>query len=151
MENNIRRFLGLDYGGRTVGVAVSDPLGLTAQPVETIWRDRENHLRETLRRIGELAAQYQVSGIVLGLPLNMDGSAGERAEKTMEFRDVLERRTGLPVYLSDERLSTVESEEVLSEMGIKKRDMKRLVDRTAAAIILTDWLREHEDDIFYGQ
>ena len=95
------RILGLDYGSKTVGVAVSDPLGLTAQSVETIWRKQENKLRQTLARIEELAAEYQAEKIVLGLPKNMNNTIGERAEKTLEFREMLERRTGLPIVMWD--------------------------------------------------
>lgn len=91
------RILGLDYGSKTVGVAVSDPLGLTAQKVETIWRKQENKLRRTLARIEELAAEYGVEKIVVGLPKNMNNTLGERAEKSLEFKEMLEKRTGLPV------------------------------------------------------
>ena len=98
--------MGLDYGSKTVGVAVSDGLGLTAQAVETITRDKENHLRRTFVRIEELIAEYEVGVIVLGWPVNMDGSEGERTRKTLEFKDALIKRTGLPVMLQDERLTT---------------------------------------------
>lgn len=91
------RILGLDYGSKTVGVAVSDPLGLTAQKVETIWRKQENKLRRTLARIEELVAEYGVEKIVVGLPKNMNNTLGERAEKSLEFKEMLEKRTGLPV------------------------------------------------------
>ncbi len=101
------RILGLDYGSKTVGVAVSDPLKITAQTVETIVRKEENKLRKTLARIEELVKEYEVESIVLGLPKNMNNSLGDRAEKTMEFRSMVERRTGLPVVLWDERLTTV--------------------------------------------
>ena len=96
------RILGLDYGSKTVGVAVCDPLGMTAQGVETITRKEENKLRKTLARIEALVEEYQVETIVLGYPKNMDDSIGERAQKTEEFRDMLVRRTGLPVVLWDE-------------------------------------------------
>ena len=135
------RALGLDYGARTVGVAVTDALGLTAQCVETITRKEETHLRSTLRRIGELSEQYSTTEIVLGYPLNMDGTVGERARKTLAFKEALERRLRLPVHLVDERLTTVEAEEILAEQGIKSRDYKKYVDQIAAAIILTEWLR----------
>ena len=99
------RILGLDYGSKTVGVAVSDPLGLTAQRVETIWRKQENKLRRTLARIEELTAEYGVEKIVVGLPKNMNNTMGERAEKTLEFKEMLEKRTGIPVVMWDERLT----------------------------------------------
>ena len=110
------RIMGLDYGSKTVGVSVCDPLGLTAQGVETITRNEENKLRRTCRRIEELISQYEITAIVLGYPKNMDDSVGERAEKTEEFKELLERRTGLPVILWDERLTTVAADEILEEL-----------------------------------
>ena len=138
--------LGLDYGAKTVGVAVSDPLRLTAQSLETIRRKDESHLRATLRRIREIADSYGVTEIVLGLPLNMDDSPGERAVLTLEFRDILERRLGIPVHMTDERLTSVEAEEAMSLAGIGIREQKKYVDRVAAAIILQDWLNTHGND-----
>lgn len=134
------RVLGLDFGSRTVGVAVSDPLGLTAQPLFTIERKQENKLRRTLARIEELIAEYQIETIVLGLPKNMNNTLGERAEKTMEFRDALVRRTGLPVVLWDERLTTVAAERVLIEEGVRREHRKESIDRIAAAFILQAFL-----------
>lgn len=139
------RVLALDYGSKTVGVAVTDELGLTALGLEIIRREKENHLRGTLRRIQELVSEYGVTRIVLGLPFNMDGSAGDRAEKTMEFRDMLHKKTGLPVELCDERLTTVEAEEIMRESGVKRRDYKQYVDEVAAVVILEDWMRQHPD------
>ncbi len=107
------RLLGLDYGSKTVGVAVSDPLGLTAQGVETVWRKQENKLRQTLARIEELISEYQVAEIVLGYPKNMNNTVGERAEKSLEFKEMLEKRTGLPVVMWDERLTTSSGRPVL--------------------------------------
>ena len=101
------RIMGLDYGSKTVGVAVSDPLGYTAQALETITREEENKLRQTYRRLEELIAQRGITTVVLGYPKNMDDSIGERGKKTEEFKAALERRTGLPVILWDERLTTV--------------------------------------------
>lgn len=136
-----KRWLGLDFGTRTVGVAATDALGITVQPLETIWRKEENHLRKTLRRIGELIDELSITGIVLGLPLNMDGSEGERAEKTRLFGEALEKRFGLPVYLADERLTTAEAEEILAAGGVRPEEFKTYVDKVAAAIILEDYLR----------
>ena len=93
------RILGLDYGSKTVGAAISDPLGITAQGVETIWRKQENHLRQTLARIEELVSEYHVEKIVLGYPKNMNNTIGERAQKSLEFKEMLERRTGLEVIM----------------------------------------------------
>lgn len=134
------RILGLDYGSRTCGVAICDPLGITAQGVETIVRKEENKLRRTLARIESLTAEYGVEKIVLGLPLNMDDTIGPRAEKTLQFKEQLERRTGLPVILQDERLTTVEAEEVLIEAGVRREDRKRYVDKLAAVFILQSYL-----------
>ena len=134
------RILGLDYGSKTVGVAVSDPLGLTAQSVETIWRKQENKLRQTLARIEELAAEYQAEKIVLGLPKNMNNTIGERAEKTLEFREMLERRTGLPVVMWDERLTTVEAERTLKEASVRRENRKQYLDQLAAVFILQGYL-----------
>ena len=134
------RILGLDYGSKTVGVAVSDPLGLTAQSVETIWRKQENKLRQTLARIEELAEEYQAEKIVLGLPKNMNNTIGERAEKTLEFREMLERRTGLPVVMWDERLTTVEAERTLMEASVRRENRKQYLDQLAAVFILQGYL-----------
>lgn len=134
------RIIGLDYGSKTVGVAVSDPLGYTAQPLETVTRKEENKLRRTLARIEELASSYQAEKIVLGLPVNMDGSKGERAERTLEFCAMLERRTGLPVILWDERLTTVAADEILQECGMPRDKRKSVIDQVAAGIILQEYL-----------
>ena len=128
------RVLGLDYGSKTVGVAVSDPLGLTAQGVETVWRKQENKLRRTLARIEEIISEYQVTEIVLGYPKNMNNTVGERAEKSLEFREMLEKRTGLPVIMWDERLTTME------ETGVHKEDRKQYLDQVAAVFILQGYL-----------
>ena len=135
------RILGLDYGTKTVGVAVTDALGITVQPLETITRDADNKLRPTLRRIEELIEEMNVQEIVLGLPLNMDGSEGERATRSREFADMLERRTGLSVHLLDERLTTIEADEILDSCGIPKKNHKRYVDSVAAVLILEDYVR----------
>ena len=134
------RILGLDYGSKTVGVAVSDPLKFTAQTVETIVRKEENKLRRTLARIEELVEEYEVESIVLGLPKNMNNSLGDRAEKTMEFKSMVERRTGLPVVLWDERLSTVAAERTLMESGVRREHRKEFVDQIAASFILQGYL-----------
>ena len=108
------RILGLDFGAKTVGVAVSDDLGLTASGVEIIRRTKETHLRGTFRRIEELLEYYDAEACVLGLPLNMDGTQGDRALKTLEFREELLRRFKIPVFLCDERLTTVDAEELMA-------------------------------------
>ena len=134
------RILGLDYGSKTVGVAVSDPLGLTAQGVETIWRKQENKLRQTLARIEELISEYQVERIVLGYPKNMNNTIGERAEKSLEFQQMLERRTGLPVIMWDERLTTVEANRTLMEASVRRENRKQYMAKLAAVFILQGYL-----------
>ena len=134
------RIMGLDYGSKTVGVAMSDELLITAQVLETITRKEENKLRRTLARIEELAKEYQVERIVLGYPKNMNNTLGERIEKTMEFKEALERRTGLPVILWDERLTTVEAERSLMESNVRRENRKQYVDQIAAAFILQGYL-----------
>jgi len=134
------RILGLDYGSKTVGVAVSDPLGFTAQGVEIIRRKSENKMRQTLARIEELIAQYQVEEIVLGLPKNMNNTLGDRAEKSLELKETLERRTGLPVVMWDERLTTAEAERTLMETGVRRENRKQFLDQMAAVLILQGYL-----------
>lgn len=141
------RIMGLDFGSRTCGVALTDELLLTAQPKEIIRRERPSQLRKTLQRIEELIGENNVGMIVLGLPLNMDDSQGERATLTLEFQDKLQRRTGLPVVMSDERLTTVEADEFMDEMGIRGADRKKYVDMLAAAVILRDYMNSHPEKL----
>ena len=134
------RIMGLDYGSKTVGVAVSDPLGLTAQGIEIVRRKSENKLRQTLARIEEIAKEYGVEKIVLGFPKHMNNDIGERAEKSLEFKEMLERRTGLPVVMWDERLTTVEADRTMMETGIRRENRKEYVDMIAAVFILQGYL-----------
>jgi len=134
------RIMGLDYGSVTVGVAVCDPLGLTAQGIETITRKEENKLRQTCSRIEALIKEYEIETIVLGYPKNMNNTVGERAEKTEEFKAMLERRTGLPVILWDERLTTVAANRMLMESGVRREHRKEVIDKVAAALILQGYL-----------
>ncbi|MCD8120059.1 MAG: Holliday junction resolvase RuvX [Lachnospiraceae bacterium] len=134
------RILGLDYGAKTVGVAVSDPLGITAQGVETIRRDRESKIRQTLARIEELVLEYQAERIVLGYPKTLENELGSRAEKTLEFKTMLERRIGVPVELVDERFTTLEANRAMQEAGLSKNVWKDHVDRVAAMLILQSYL-----------
>lgn len=134
------RAIGLDFGSKTVGVAVTDDLGLTAVSLEIIRREREGHLRKTCARIEEIIRERGTDTIVLGLPLNMNGSEGERAKKTREFADMLYRRTGIRPVFVDERLTTVEADELIKLTGNHKKDRKAHIDSMAAAIILEDYL-----------
>ncbi len=130
----------MDYGSKTVGVAISDALKLTAQGIETIHRKEENKLRQTLARIEALAKEYEVEEIVIGLPKNMNNTIGERAEKSLELKEKLERRTGLPVVMWDERLTTIMANQVLMESQVRREDRKQYVDKIAATIILQGYL-----------
>ena len=134
------RIMGLDFGTKTVGVAVSDPLLITAQGVEIIRRKYEDKLRQTLARIEELVKEYEVDKIVLGLPKNMNNTEGERVEKTLSFRDMLERRTGLDVVMWDERLTTVAADKAMMEAGVRRENRKDYVDMIAASLILQGYL-----------
>lgn len=134
------RIMGLDFGSKTVGVAVSDPLLITAQGVEIIRRKEENKLRQTHARIEELIVQYEVGALVLGLPKNMNATEGERVALTMDFKANLERRTGLPVYMWDERLTTVAADKAMMEAGIRREHRKDYVDMIAASLILQGYL-----------
>ncbi len=135
--------MGLDYGTRTVGVAVSDELGITAQGLETITRKQTGKLRRTLARIKELADLYEIDEIILGLPKNMNNTLGERAEATIEFQQMLIKRTGRKVVLWDERLTTVESERLLKEAGVRREHRKERIDQMAASLILQTYMDAH--------
>ena len=134
------RIMGLDYGSKTVGVAISDALYITAQGIEIVRRESENKLRKSLARIEELIKEYEVEKIVLGLPKNMNGTIGDRAEKSLAFKETLERRTGLPVVMWDERLTTVEAHRTMMEAGIRRENRDKYVDEIAAIYILQGYL-----------
>ncbi len=131
----------MDYGSKTVGVAISDELLLTAQGVEIVRRKAPGKLRQTLARIEEIIAQYGgADRIVLGYPKNMNNTEGERCERTKEFADMLTKRTGLEVVLWDERLTTVAADNSMMEMGIRRENRKEYVDEIAAIFILQGYL-----------
>ena len=134
------RIMGLDFGSKTVGVAISDSLLITAQGIEIIRRKEENKLRQTLARIEALIEEYEVTEIVLGFPKNMNDTLGERAELSLEFKEKLERRTGLPVVMWDERLTTVAADKAMMEAGIRRENRKEYVDMIAATFILQGYL-----------
>ena len=143
------RIMGLDFGSKTVGVAISDPLFLTAQGIEIVRRKSQGKLRQTLARIEELKKEYEVGKIVLGFPKNMNNTEGERCEKTLEFKEMLEKRTGLEVVLWDERLTTVEADRTMMQVGIRRENRKEYVDELAAIFILQGYLdyqsRQHTE------
>lgn len=134
------RIMGLDYGSKTMGVAISDPLGITAQGITVLRREKENHLRKTLSRMESLIQEYNVEEIVLGFPKKLDNSVGDRAEKTLALKEDIERRTGLPVILWDERLTTVSAHQAMGESGMKKEKQMEQVDMIAAVLILQGYL-----------
>ena len=143
------RIMGLDFGSKTVGVAISDPLFLTAQGIEIVRRKAPGKLRQTLARINELKEEYEVGKIVLGFPKNMNNTEGERCEKTLEFKEMLEKRTGLEVVFWDERLTTVEADRTMMQVGIRRENRKEYVDELAAIFILQGYLdyqsRQHTE------
>lgn len=134
------RILGLDYGTKTTGVAVSDPMGWTAQGLEIIRRQEDEQIKATLNRIAEICETYKVEKIVLGLPKNMNNTLGERGEKTLLFKQKLEGRLKLPVETWDERLSTVAAENILLEADMSRKKRKNVIDKLAATIILQNYL-----------
>ncbi len=135
------KILGLDYGSKTVGVAISDELGLIASGVETITRDNEISIKKTIKRLEEIIKENNVKKIVLGYPKNMDGSEGERCQKTAEFKARLERNfKKVEVVLWDERLSTKFVTNILIESKVNKKEHKKVVDKMAAMYILQGYL-----------
>ena len=139
------RTLGLDYGSKTVGVAVTDELGLTAQGVEIIKRSRPTKLRKTIARIKQLIDEYDVEKIILGLPLNIDGSEGDRVAKTKAFAELLKVKTGLEIEFEDERLTTIEAQEILIDLGKSEEEWDEYIDMVAAVIILEQYMAHHKE------
>jgi len=140
------RFLGIDFGSKTTGIALSDPTGTIVSPVETIVREKEGKIRPTLRRIIELIAENKVELVVIGLPLNMDDTRGERAFKSEEFAEILKNRIYnegfyVPIVMWDERLSTVEADGILEEALVARQERKKYIDKIAAALILEDYIK----------
>ncbi|MCD8089891.1 MAG: Holliday junction resolvase RuvX [Clostridiales bacterium] len=135
------RILGLDYGSKTIGVSVSSAEGNIAFGVETLRRDREENLKANVHRIGDLIKKYDIGIIVLGFPKNMDGSLSERCEKTLKFKERLERTfKKVKVCLQDERLTSVQAERAMASVGVKRSRRKEIIDEQAAVIILQTYL-----------
>ena len=124
-------------------MALSDELGMTAYPLEVIKRKDSNKLRKTFARIEEIAREYKVDKIIIGLPLNMDDSESEISKTVIDFSENIKRRTGLPVELWDERLSTLEATDILKEAGIKVQDRKTYIDKIAASFILRRYMEDN--------
>ncbi|OPX31986.1 MAG: Holliday junction resolvase RuvX [Candidatus Latescibacteria bacterium 4484_181] len=145
MQNRVKkqtRILAIDYGERRIGLAVSDPLGITAQGLETL---SVSCPQDALSKIEQLVKTFRVSEIILGLPVNMDGTRGCRAQEVSGFAERLRKRTGLSVTLSDERLTSVAAHRILHRMGLKIKDKKRDVDRIAAQMLLQDYLEKYSN------
>ncbi|QQE73229.1 Holliday junction resolvase RuvX [Brevibacillus composti] len=133
----MKRIMGLDLGDKTIGVAVSDEMGWTAQGVETIKRQSRE---KDLARLDELIASYQVGEIVVGLPKNMNGTIGPRGESCQAFARMLEERMALPVHLWDERLTTMAAERMLIAADVSRQKRKKVIDKMAAVLILQGYL-----------
>jgi len=131
------RILGLDVGQKTIGVAVSDPLGFTAQGITTIRRDKKPKDIEELKAI---CKEYSVESIVVGLPKNMNGTIGFAGEKIMEFTEIIKEEIGLKVELWDERLTTVAANRAMLEADLSRSKRKKIVDKIAATLILQGYL-----------
>jgi len=139
-----KRILGLDYGNRRIGVAVSDTLGLTAQALEIISRPNPIDHTSSLQRIQSIIKEYGIGAVVLGFPKNMDNSQGQQCEKVIAFMKQLQKKLpDLEIILQDERLSTLSAERVLDEIGISGKKRKQYVDKTAAVFILQNYLDKH--------
>jgi putative Holliday junction resolvase len=134
------RILGLDFGQKTIGVAVSDSMGWTAQGVEIIRREDENNLKASIERIAQLCDEYEIESIVLGYPKNMNNTLGDRAVKSERFKKRLKKELKLPVKLWDERLSTVAAERDLLQADVSRKGRKEVIDKMAAVFILQGYL-----------
>ncbi|MEA4815816.1 MAG: Holliday junction resolvase RuvX [Lachnospiraceae bacterium] len=135
------RILGLDFGDKTIGVAISDPFLMIAQALETIERKNENEFKIPMKRLAEIVEEYDVSEIVLGMPKNMNNTEGDRCKKTLLFKERLERRfPKIKVILWDERLSTVAAEKSLISVGMRRENRKKIIDKMAAHYILQGYL-----------
>lgn len=145
------RLLGLDYGTKTVGVAVSDALYVTAQPLETITRKSENKLRQTLARIEQIIDEYKINKIILGYPKNMNNTVGNRAVASEEFREDIIRRTGIEVILWDERLTTMEAERILIAGDVRRENRKSVIDQMAATLILQSYMDANPQEKIEGR
>lgn len=137
------RILGLDVGSRRIGIAVSDPLGITAQGLDTLQRKNK---KQDFAHLERIIRDYSVTDIVVGLPLRMSGSAGVQAERMEAFAEELRRRFGLPVHLWDERLTSAEANRLLRETDLSIQKRAQAVDRMAAVLILQGWMQSHPSD-----
>jgi len=137
----VDRILALDYGDRRIGIAVSDPLGITAQELETVKVVKDLHFL----RIKEIIEEKQVKKILIGLPLNMNGSKGQRVVKTEKFAEKLKKYAGIPILMWDERLTSVEAKRSLIFLGQKTGKKKEKIDRLSAVLLLQSYLKSISD------
>ncbi len=137
---SIKRLMGLDYGDKTIGVAVSDLMFFTAQGLETIRRENPVDHKKSIERLKEIIKSYDVGKIIMGYPKNMNNTIGERGEKTEKFKEILEIETGLEVVLIDERLTTMQAERMLIEGNVRRENRKKVIDKMAAVLILQGYL-----------
>ena len=133
------RYLGIDLGSKTVGLAMSDTTLTIASTYKTIFFKDEDY-NSTINEIKDIIKEYNITKIILGLPKNMNNTIGDRAEKSLAFKETLERRTGIPVVMCDERLTTVEANRTLMESGVRRENRKEYVDKLAAIYILQGYL-----------
>ncbi len=138
----VERVMALDVGRVRIGVALTDPLGYTAQPLVTVWRKNRN---EDLRSLTRLVRKHEVTTIIVGNPLHMSGDVSPWAAKVQEFAEELRARAGVAVQLWDERLSSVAAHEILDEAGHDRRDRKSIIDQVAAVVILRGWMDVREE------
>jgi putative Holliday junction resolvase len=136
--------IGIDVGDKTIGVAVSDPLGFTAQGIGTL--KRKGNLKEEIKELHAIILQYEVKQVIVGLPKNMDGSIGQQAEKVIKYADLLKQTLKLPVILWDERLSTLMANRTLLEADVSRAGRKKVIDKLAAVVILQSYLDRGKKD-----
>lgn len=143
-EVNNLRIMGLDLGEKTIGIALSDPLKITAQGLMVM---RRKTLEQDLVELDKIKEKYEVEQVVVGLPRMMNGSIGPMGEKAQEFADILLRRWGIPVHTWDERLSTMEAEKTLLQADLSRKKRKKLIDKTAAVLILQSFLGRRKEEM----
>ena len=148
MENKSEKFLGIDYGDFSIGLAIYDVATDFIYPYKTIFRERPNALRKSLREIADIVSKENIIKIVIGYPLNMNDTEGERVEKVKLFKEKLDSKLNESVMIDfqDERLTTKEAHEILKAHGIKKADEKKHIDQVAAEIILEDYKNERKNN-----
>lgn len=139
----MERFIALDVGNKTIGIAVSDLLMLTAQGITTIKR---KNIKQDLEELDKLIKEYSVTRIVVGMPKNMNGTIGPQAEKVIKFTEKIEEKFDLPIYYQDERLTTVMAEKLLIDADMSRKKRKKIIDKMAAIQILTTYMDKYKNE-----